>query len=204
MLFTDAIPLRVLRIAEIPIAPHTPRADTTSATRQEHQEDIHPTQVIQVPPSIPGQIIQIVDPPSVGSSGGDSGRPPSTAFGIGGHGDSEISDLFNFRRSISPSITPSPVKRWRVSGGVEQGLLIQDVKPIYPALARRAGVQGAVVLQAVIGKDGRIENLRVVSGNPLLVKAAMEAVKQWRYRPYLLNGEPVEVETQVTINFIVS
>jgi protein TonB len=80
-------------------------------------------------------------------------------------------------------------------------LLVREVKPVYPLPARRAGVQGEVILQAVIGKDGRIQNLRVISGNPLLVKAAWDAVIQWRYRPYLLDGEPVEVETQITVNF---
>jgi protein TonB len=105
---------------------------------------------------------------------------------------------------VTPVIERTQPRRWRVSGGVEQGLLIRDVKPIYPRLAQAAGVQGEVVLQAVIGRDGRIENLHAVSGNPLLVKAALDAVQQWRYRPYLLNGEPVEVETQITVRFTVS
>ncbi len=83
-------------------------------------------------------------------------------------------------------------------------MLIRDVKPIYPGIAQAAGVQGEVILQAVIGKDGRIENLHAISGNPLLVKAAVDAVQQWRYHPYLLNGEPVEVETQITVRFTMS
>ena len=103
-----------------------------------------------------------------------------------------------------PTIQTMPVKRWKVSSGIEEGLLIRDVKPLYPRLAQAAGVQGEVVLQAVIGKDGRIENLHALSGNPLLVKAALDAVQQWRYRPYLLNGQPVEVETQITVRFTVS
>ena len=82
-----------------------------------------------------------------------------------------------------------------------QGLLIHQVKPTYPPLAKQARIQGAVVLQAVIGKDGTIQNLRVVSGHPMLTPAAIDAVKQWRYKPYFLNGEPVEVETQITVNF---
>ena len=68
-------------------------------------------------------------------------------------------------------------------------------------LARSARIQGQVVLQAVISKQGSIENLRVVAGHPMLVPAAIEAVRQWRYRPYILNNEPVEVETQITVNF---
>ena len=85
-----------------------------------------------------------------------------------------------------------------------EGNLVYRIQPEYPALARQARVQGTVVLRAVISREGAIENLQVLSGHPLLVKAAMEAVRQWRYRPYVLNGEPVEVETQVTVNFILS
>ena len=75
------------------------------------------------------------------------------------------------------------------------------VQPNYPPLARQARIQGAVVLQAMISKDGNIENLQLISGHPMLAPAAIEAVKQWKYKPYLLNGEPVEVETQVQVNF---
>lgn len=80
-------------------------------------------------------------------------------------------------------------------------MLVQQIKPHYPPLAVQARIQGTVVLQAVIGKDGKVHELQLVSGHPLLAPAAMEAVKQWRYRPYLLNGEPVEVDTQINVNF---
>ena len=83
-----------------------------------------------------------------------------------------------------------------------EGNLVHRVQPEYPALARQARVQGQVVLQAIISRDGAIENLQVLRGHPMLVQAALDAVRQWRYRPYVLNGEPVEVETQVTVNFI--
>jgi protein TonB len=85
-----------------------------------------------------------------------------------------------------------------------EGNLIYRVQPQYPTLARQARVQGIVLLRAVISKQGKIENVQVISGHPLLVKAAMDAVQQWRYRPYYLNSEPVEVETQVTVNFTLS
>ncbi len=92
-------------------------------------------------------------------------------------------------------------QRVRVSAGVTEGLLIHKVQPNYPPLARSARIQGQVVLQAVIGKDGTIQNLHAVSGHPMLTPAAIDAVKQWRYKPYFLNGEPVEVDTQITVNF---
>jgi len=79
--------------------------------------------------------------------------------------------------------------------------LVHKVLPTYPPLARSARIQGQVVLQAMISKQGAIENLRVLSGHPMLVPAAIDAVRLWRYRPYVLNNEPVEVETQVTVNF---
>jgi protein TonB len=82
-----------------------------------------------------------------------------------------------------------------------EGNLIHRVQPQYPTLARQARVQGVVVLRALITREGKIANLQVISGPPLLVQSAMDAVLQWSYRPYYLNNEPVEVETQVTVNF---
>lgn len=89
----------------------------------------------------------------------------------------------------------------RVSSGVADGLKVHDVVPIYPFEAREAHIQGDVILQATIGKDGMIHNLKALSGHPVLVKAAMGAVEQWRYRPYILKGNPVEVETTIKILF---
>jgi periplasmic protein TonB len=104
-------------------------------------------------------------------------------------------------RPIVPTVRPTPtVAPLRVSR-MSEGNLIRKVQPAYPALARTARIQGTVVLQAVISKQGAIENLKVLSGHPMLVQAAIEAVSQWRYRPYILNNEPVEVETQITVNF---
>ena len=84
---------------------------------------------------------------------------------------------------------------------MDEGNLVHKVLPVYPPLARSARIQGQVVLQALISKQGVIENLKVLSGHPMLVSAAQEAVRQWRYRPYVLNNEPVGVETQITVNF---
>jgi protein TonB len=85
-----------------------------------------------------------------------------------------------------------------------EGNLILRVQPDYPTIARQAGVQGQVVLRAMISREGTIENLQVLSGHPMLVRAAVNAVQQWRYRPYVLNGEPIEVETEVRVNFVLS
>ena len=80
-------------------------------------------------------------------------------------------------------------------------MLVHQVKPLYPMIAMQARIQGTVVLQAVIGKDGTVQDLHLISGHPMLAPAAIEAVRQWRYRPYLLNGDPVEVDTQINVNF---
>ena len=100
--------------------------------------------------------------------------------------------------AVPKAATPQRVK---VSSGVTTGLLIRKVQPTYPPLAKQARISGSVVLQAVIGKDGSIENLHAVSGHPMLIQSAIDAVRQWKYKPYFLNGEPVEVDTQVTVNF---
>ena len=92
-------------------------------------------------------------------------------------------------------------QRVRVARGVSVGMLIHRVSPIYPERARANGIQGTVVLNALIGKDGLIKDLRKVSGPEELASAAIDAVQQWRYRPYTLNGQPVEVETNITVNF---
>ena len=105
--------------------------------------------------------------------------------------------------SAVPQSVPqlAPPKVVRVSSGVSTGMLIRKATPNYPPLARQARVQGSVMLEAVISTEGTIEGLKVISGHPMLVPAAVEAVKQWRYKPYLLNGNPVEVETTITVIF---
>src|SRR5206468_10196521 len=106
---------------------------------------------------------------------------------------------------------PPPVKeapkgpsRITVGGNVQAANLVKKITPNYPPLAKQARIQGTVKFTAVISKDGTIQNLQLVSGHPLLVPAATEAVKQWVYRPTLLNGEPVEVITQIDVNFTLS
>jgi protein TonB len=88
-----------------------------------------------------------------------------------------------------------------VSQGVSQGLLIKKVQPVYPATAMHMHVEGSVQLMATIGKNGNITSVKTISGEPQLAKAALDAVKQWKYKPYYLNGDPVEIQTQITVNF---
>jgi protein TonB len=101
----------------------------------------------------------------------------------------------------SPRSAPTPTGPVRISAGVASGMLIHKVDPVYPADARAANVQGIVVLHAIISEEGTVEKLDIISGPPALAAAAIDAVSQWRYRPYLLNDEPVKVETTININF---
>jgi TonB family protein len=107
------------------------------------------------------------------------------------------------QEQASPPSSPPPnaPMRVRIGAPIEQTQLLTRVAPAYPAEAKAAHVQGTVVLRAIIGKDGKVENLSAISGPPLLLQASMDAVKQWVYKPLLLNGQPVEVETQISVVF---
>ncbi len=105
--------------------------------------------------------------------------------------------------AVKQEVKAAP-KRITVGGNVQQAMLVSQPKPVYPPLARQARIQGTVRFTAIIGRDGTIQNLTMMSGHPLLVQAATDAVKQWRYKPTLLNGEPVEVVTQIDVNFTLS
>jgi periplasmic protein TonB len=118
-------------------------------------------------------------------------------------GTTSDGNLFSLggERPVMPALRPTIVRAFRTSTMLE-GSLIRRVQPVYPPLAKIAHIQGPVVLFAVISRTGTIEDLRLVSGHPLLSKAAIDAVSQWLYRPYILNNEPIEVETQITVNFV--
>ena len=155
--------------------------------------------------SAPVNKTQEAPPTPAGTVGGVVGGVPGGV--IGGVPGGMLSEVLGRTRSV-PALAktpePAPIKRIRLAQRVVEANLIHDVTPIYPPEAGRARIEGAVVLLAVIGKDGSVEDVRVESGFPILAQAAINAVKQWRYRPYLLNGEPVEVDSRITINFALS
>jgi periplasmic protein TonB len=141
----------------------------------------------------------------VNHAGGVVGGVPGGM--VGGVPSGVFNETLTSSRSLpilAKTPEPTPVKRIRVAARVVEANLIHDVAPTYPPEAGRARIEGTVVLLAVIGKDGRVQDVRVDSGLPLLAQAAIDAVKQWRYRPYLVNGEPVEVDSRITINFTLS
>ena len=153
------------------------------------------------PPKIPQSIDLLTEmvpaPPMVDPSSIGIGHGTADPRGRG-----NVLDSVREPRQVLPP-PPSVAHRPPVSHMME-GNLIFRVQPGYPVLARQVRVQGPVVLRAMISREGAIENLQVLSGHPMLVRAALDAVRQWRYRPYVLNGEPVEVETEVTVNFILA
>jgi len=205
LIYTDALPKQQLMTFLVapppPPPPPPPPAAATVVKVVKIQSELINGQ-LRTPTKIPQKIQMIREdeapPPMMGSGvvGGVPGGVPGGSMGgvIGG--------IIGAGTAAVPRVaTP---QRVRVSQGVSTGLLIRKVTPNYPPLARQARIQGQVVLQAEISKEGTIQNLQLISGHPMLAPAAIEAVKQWRYKPYLLNGEPVAVETQVVVNFSLS
>jgi len=161
---------------------------------------------LMAPKSIPKEVAMIKEdelPPPTPASGVVGGI--SGGFSGGGVLGSIIGSTPVAAPPPPPEVKQAPKalapQRIQVGGNVQQAKLIKMVRPTYPPLARQARIQGTVRFTAIIGVDGTIQNLTLVSGHPLLVPAAQEAVKQWIYQPTLLNGEPVEVVTQIDVNF---
>lgn len=135
---------------------------------------------------------------------GETASGLAAAMAEGGSSENASTRAVPVQPQPAQSAKPLPT-RVRVSQGVAAGLKVSDVTPVYPVEAKAAGIQGAVVLAAVIGKDGSVESVKVVSSpSEALSKAATDAVSQWKYRPYLLQGNPVEVDTRITVNFALS
>ena len=159
------------------------------------------------PKAVPKNIAMITEeelPPSTG--GGVIGGVPGGV--AGGSLSGILGGIVGSAASAAPPPPPPPKavvpQRIRVGGNVQAANLINQVRPIYPPLAKQARISGVVELSAVIGKDGRVQDLKVIKGHPLLVQAALDPVKNWVYRPTLLNGEPVEVSTTIDVNFTLS
>jgi protein TonB len=201
LLYTEGLPKLHLVSVGAPIgAPPGQRAPATQrpATGRSHSNFF--SSVFTAPPKIP---IGVHDSDAVTEPELDAclACVPGGTGSPGAH--NWVIDSIGNSATVVPS-PPKPVAHPPRVSRMMEGNLIYRVQPVYPPMARTARIQGPVVLRAIISKSGAIENLQVVSGHPMLVKSAIEAVSQWRYRPYILNDEPVEVETQVTVNFLLS
>ena len=154
--------------------------------------------ILQQPSHIPITVVpgDDVSAPPLGGSAFPSGQE----VGVPGSQGGVFNAMGTGVHPVMPAAPPNLEHPVHISH-MSEGDLVKKVLPAYPPLARSARIQGTVVLQAMISKQGTIENLRLSAGHRLLAPAAIEAVRQWRYRPYILNGEPVEVDTQITVNF---
>lgn len=196
LILTEGLPTRMLMAAIVAPPPPPPPPPPPAPVQHVQRVSEIVNGELRTPSKIPKKVEMIKEdeapPPSTGVVGGVVGGVP------GGSAGGVLGGLIS---STAPPPKVAAPQKLRVSSGVAEGLLINKVEPPYPQMAKIAHVQGDVVLQALISKNGTIENLRAVSGHPILLQAAMDAVKQWRYRPYMLNGEAVEVETTITVRF---
>lgn len=201
IIYTRTLPL--LQLKSMLIAPRPPLAAHTEAPKNVVRQPAAPhrfvfdNRPVRVAAPSMSQTPVAAAAPDLSAADAVSGGAPGIDFGI----DSDLVSkpaMAPPPQKASPRATTGPV---HVGGNVEAANLIYQVRPNYPALAREARVFGTVELAAEIGKDGRVQHLQVVHGHPLLITAAIQAVSQWRYRPTLLNGVPVEVSTTITVDF---
>ena len=205
LIYTQALP-RQLLIADIqiPLPPGSPPASPTG--QQTRPPARHPsvdpfTEPVKIPTAV-AIIAETPEPPQVNDVAGPfvPGFPPGY-----GAGNGPIPGGLPWNTGTPPPVPPARIapqpRLYRVGGDVIAAHALYQPRPVYPPLAIMAHVQGTVVLQAILGKDGTVQDLKVLRGHPLLVRAALDAVKTWRYQPTLLNSEPVDVLTEIDVNF---
>jgi len=208
LIYTEALPKAVwMEVLRAPSPPPPPPSFVGTQASRRATRGVSSDEILKAPPTIPPTIAQIHDEPL------PPAQFPSTSIGVpGGMYDGQPDAgldpvLRNILRNATPQPPPpetskaAPPVRIRVGGIVSAARLIYEPKPEYPEIAKMTRTEGGVEFEAVIGKDGTIEELKVLRGHPLLVKAAFDAVRRWRYQPTLLNGEPIEVVTEITVNF---
>jgi len=201
LIYTEALPKAMLSTMLVapPPPPPPPPPPAVQVVKVKPQVHLMQNNQLVAPKVIPKELKQIKeeaepDPNMMGMQGGVPGGVAGGSMGgvlggvIGGAGGGPP----------PPRPTQSRIKQ---GGAVTAASLINRVQPVYPPLARQTRVSGTVRLHAIISKDGTVQQLEVLQGHPLLVQAALDAVRQWRYRPTLLNGEPVEVDTTIDVIF---
>ena len=198
LIYTEALPktmLATLIVAPPPPPPPPPPPAATPVVRVKPQVKLIEAGKLVAPKVIPKdvKIIKEEEQPDV-AAGMAGGVPGGVA---GGSMGGVIGGIVG---GMPPPPQPTP-QRIHQGGNVQAALLVNKVQPVYPPLARQTRISGTVRLHAIISKSGTIQELTVISGHPLLVRAALDAVQQWRYRPTLLNGEPVEVDTTIDVIF---
>jgi len=204
LIYTEALPKTLMSsilLAPPPPPPPPPPPAAVQVVHVKPAAHLMEAGKLVAPKAIPKDIKIIKEeeaPPDVGA-GMVGGVPGGVAGGsMGGVIGGVIGGAGSTAAPPPPKVTP---KRITVGGNVQAAHLVNRVQPVYPPLARQTRISGTVKLHAIIGKNGAVEQLQVVSGHPLLVQSALDAVKQWRYQPTLLNGEPVEVDTEIDVIF---
>jgi protein TonB len=206
LIYTEALPktmLTTLLVAPPPPPPPPPPPAPAQVKVIKPVVRLIQAGKLVAPKAIPKEVNIIKEqelPPDMGVVGVTGGVPGGVP---GGQAGGVLGGIIGGTVGSPPPPKETP-KRIRLGGQVQQAKLLNRVQPVYPPLAKQARIQGNVVLHAIIAKDGSIQELQVLSGHPLLVQAALDAVRQWRYQPTLLNGDPVEVDTTVTVVFTLS
>jgi periplasmic protein TonB len=204
LIYTEALPKQMLTtflVAPAPPPPPPPPAAPVTKIVKPVARLIQAGRMMA--PSVIPKKVQIIKeeelPPDVSAVGVVGGVPGGVP---GGQAGGVLGGIIG---GIGSNLPPPPKaatpQRIRVGGNVQQARQINRVLPVYPTIAKQAHIQGTVILHAIIAKDGTVQELTLMSGPPLLVRAAMDAVRQWRYQPTLLNGEPVEVDTTISVIF---
>lgn len=201
LIYTEALPKAQLMTFLVAPPPPPPPPPPPAAAPVRVIKRVTAEDIMRAPTVIPKTIAQIKDEPeppqaaAVGVVGGvPGGMPGGTLGGV-------LGSIITGAAPPPPPPKATTPRRIRVGGQVEAAKLMFQPKPEYPPLAKMARIQGVVRLEAIISRDGTIQDLKVIQGHPLLVKSAIEAVQRWRYQPTLLNGEPVEVVTEIDVNF---
>lgn len=202
LIYTEALPRAMMSsilLAPPPPPPPPPPPAPAQVVHIKPQAHLMEAGKLVAPKVIPKDVKIIKEeeqPPDMGA-GIAGGVPGGVA---GGSMGGVIGGVIGGAGAAPPPPKPT-VSRVRVGGAVQAAKLVNRVQPMYPPLARQTRISGTVKLHAIIGKDGTVQQLNVESGHPLLVQAALDAVRQWRYQPTLLNGEPVDVDTEIDVIF---
>jgi protein TonB len=203
LIYTEALPKAMLTtflVAPAPPPPPPPPA-APAPTIVHHVVRIIQQGKMMAPSVIPKKVNIIKEeemPPDVSAVGVVGGVPGGMP---GGQAGGVLGGIIGGMGGAPPPPPKAAPQRVRVGGNVQQAKMVRMIQPSYPAIAKQAHIQGTVVLHAIIAKDGTVQELQLMGGPPLLVKAAMDAVRQWRYQPTLLNGDPVEVDTTISVIF---
>src|SRR6202050_923845 len=200
LIYTEALPktmMATLLVAPPPPPPPPPPPVAAQVVHINPQVHLMDAGKLVAPKVIPKDVKIIKEDAPDMNAGMQGGVPGGVA---GGSMGGVIGGVIGGMGEAPPPPRPT-ASRIRQGGSVQAALLINRVQPVYPPLARQTRISGTVRLHALISKSGSVESLEVLSGHPLLVRAAMDAVQQWRYKPTLLNGEPVEVDTTIDVIF---